>query len=87
MENVYYANPARFGQVESAVRRIAGSDVGVITLRVGNKATGMMLRLWIIPRPGHYLFLVAGFPEDVWQESRPLLAALERGLVIEPAEL
>jgi hypothetical protein len=70
------------GDITSALRSMGGTQVGVISLKLGLKSP-TALCIWVIPRAGHYLLLGLRMSADDWAERQDLVQTIERGLRVE----
>jgi len=69
------------GEVARELRQIAGVGAGVLTLTLGRKKP-TTLRIWVIPRPGHYFLLGLRMSAEVWSAEQELVRTLERGIAL-----
>jgi hypothetical protein len=67
------------GEVTRELRQIAGVGAGVLTLTLGRKKP-TTLRIWVIPRSGHYFLLGLRMSAEAWPGEQALVQALERGI-------
>lgn len=67
------------GEVVREQREVAGTSAGVLTLTLGRKKP-TTLRIWVLPRPGHYFLLGLRMSAAAWPEEQALVQRLERGI-------
>jgi hypothetical protein len=69
------------GDVARELRDIAGVRAGVLTLTLGRKKP-TTLRIWVLPRGGHYFLLALRMSAESWPGEQALVQRLERGIAL-----
>lgn len=67
------------GEVARELRDVAGVRAGVLTLTLGRKKP-TTLRIWVLPRAGHYFLLGLRMSAEAWPDEQELVQWLERGI-------
>ena len=69
--------------LHSEVRTISGKKTGILDVHITTGQIRLKARAFIIPRPGRFVVVQAGFHEERWDQVQPVLDAIEKQLVIE----
>jgi hypothetical protein len=69
------------GEVAHELRDVAGVRAGVLTLTLGRRKP-TTLRIWVLPRAGHYFLLGLRMSAEAWPGEQALVQWLERGIAI-----
>jgi hypothetical protein len=67
------------GEVARELRDIGGVHAGVLTLTLGRKKP-TTLRIWVLPRAGHYFLLGLRMSAEAWPDEQALVRWIERGI-------